>query len=268
MGAYAALYGGIEERLTAAEDLRANGAGQHAMWRFIDESSRTMHSSVRRERAFLRLWWAVQGSVSIGSVVSLIAGTLVLGELGISVAPILGAAGVVGLAIGFGLLLGGALLVYLAGDILVERFFGTDRDAVVRTSIWAAHWKAFLAAPIMGYGMGTSESVNLTVMSASTFDYLMNIRGILNVYLQWLEQAGVLGAVPMFLCIAWLIIRTGGGTFGRTRMTLPLMGLLAVDAVFLLHGITDFALEAYSMSAFWAYLLGLQFALAQGTSSR
>jgi moderate conductance mechanosensitive channel len=35
-------------------------------------------------------------------VVSLVAGMLVLGELGISVAPILGAAGVVGLAIGFG----------------------------------------------------------------------------------------------------------------------------------------------------------------------
>jgi small conductance mechanosensitive channel len=35
-------------------------------------------------------------------VVSLIAGTLVLGELGLSVAPILGAAGVAGLAIGFG----------------------------------------------------------------------------------------------------------------------------------------------------------------------
>ncbi len=35
-------------------------------------------------------------------VVSLIAGMLVLGELGVSVAPVLGAAGVVGLAIGFG----------------------------------------------------------------------------------------------------------------------------------------------------------------------
>ncbi|MBA4141774.1 MAG: mechanosensitive ion channel family protein [Nitrosospira sp.] len=35
-------------------------------------------------------------------VVSVIAGMLVLGELGISVAPILGAAGVVGLAVGFG----------------------------------------------------------------------------------------------------------------------------------------------------------------------
>ncbi|CAN5898692.1 mechanosensitive ion channel family protein [soil metagenome] len=35
-------------------------------------------------------------------VISLIAGMLVLGELGVSVAPILGAAGVVGLAVGFG----------------------------------------------------------------------------------------------------------------------------------------------------------------------
>ena len=74
MGAYATLYGGIEERLTAAEDLRANGAGAHAMWRFVEESAGTMHSSVRRESAFLRLWWAVQGSVAVGSVVSLVAG--------------------------------------------------------------------------------------------------------------------------------------------------------------------------------------------------
>ncbi|MFM2077542.1 MAG: hypothetical protein RJA49_1432 [Actinomycetota bacterium] len=78
MGAYAVLYGGIEERLTASEDLRANGAGRHAMWRFIDESGRTMRSSVRRESAFLRLWWAVQGAVSIGSVAALVAGTLLV----------------------------------------------------------------------------------------------------------------------------------------------------------------------------------------------
>ena len=40
LGAYARLYGGIEERLTAAEDLRANGAGVHAMWRFVEDSRR------------------------------------------------------------------------------------------------------------------------------------------------------------------------------------------------------------------------------------
>jgi ABC-type multidrug transport system fused ATPase/permease subunit len=78
MGAYARLYGGIEERLTAAEDLRANGAGRHAMWRFIDESAAAMRTSVRRESAFLRLWWAVQGSVAAGAVVALVAGTLLV----------------------------------------------------------------------------------------------------------------------------------------------------------------------------------------------
>jgi hypothetical protein len=45
MGAYARLYGGIEERLTAAEDLRSNGAGGHAMWRFVEESHGALGSS-------------------------------------------------------------------------------------------------------------------------------------------------------------------------------------------------------------------------------
>jgi len=72
MGAYAALYGGIEERLTAAEDLRANGAGVHAMWRFVEDSAGALRSSVRREAAFLRLWWAVEGAVAVGSALSLV----------------------------------------------------------------------------------------------------------------------------------------------------------------------------------------------------
>ncbi len=72
MGSYARLYGGIEERLTASEDLRSNGAGVHAMWRFVEDSSGMLTSSVRRQRAFIRLWWAVQGAVTAGSVLSLV----------------------------------------------------------------------------------------------------------------------------------------------------------------------------------------------------
>ena len=78
MGSYATLYGGIEERLTAAEDLRANGAGAHAMWRFVEESADAMASSVRRESAFLRMWWAVQSAVAGGSVVALISSALLV----------------------------------------------------------------------------------------------------------------------------------------------------------------------------------------------
>lgn len=78
MGSYARLYGGIEERLTAAEDLRANGAGAHAMWRFVEDSADALGSAVRREKAFLRLWWAVDGSVAAGSVVSLVASAVLV----------------------------------------------------------------------------------------------------------------------------------------------------------------------------------------------
>jgi len=73
MSAYAKLYGGIEERLTAIEDLRSNGAEAHAMWRFVEESSGALTTSVRRESAFLRMWWALQSAVTAGSV-----GTLAL----------------------------------------------------------------------------------------------------------------------------------------------------------------------------------------------
>lgn len=85
MGAYAQLYGGIEERLTAAEDLRSNGAGAHAMWRFVEESAATMETSVRRESAFLRLWWAVQGSVAVGSSISLVVGAALVGSGSITI---------------------------------------------------------------------------------------------------------------------------------------------------------------------------------------
>ncbi|MCE9622240.1 MAG: ABC transporter ATP-binding protein/permease [Actinomycetia bacterium] len=84
MGAYAKLYGGIEERLTAAEDLRANGAGAHAMWRFVGESAGALNSAVRRESAFLRLWWAVQGSVAVGASVSLVSGAVLVNSGAIS----------------------------------------------------------------------------------------------------------------------------------------------------------------------------------------
>jgi ATP-binding cassette subfamily B protein len=76
MGALGRLYGGIEERLTAAEDLRANGAANHVAWRFIEDSEEVLTSAVRRERAFLVMWWFVQGAVAAGWVLALVLGAI------------------------------------------------------------------------------------------------------------------------------------------------------------------------------------------------
>lgn len=78
LGAHARLYGGIEERLNAAEDLRSNGAGGHAMWRFVEDSAGALAASVRRESAFLGMWWSVQGVVVAGTVISLLASSVLV----------------------------------------------------------------------------------------------------------------------------------------------------------------------------------------------
>ena len=85
LGAYARLYGGIEERLNAAEDLRSNGAGQHAMWRFVEDSAGALVTSVRRESAFLGMWWAVQGAVVAGIVISLVVSTALVANGAMSI---------------------------------------------------------------------------------------------------------------------------------------------------------------------------------------
>ncbi len=79
MGALGRLYGGIEERLTAAEDLRANGAADHVAWRFVEDSEDALMSAVRRERAFLIMWWFVQGAVAAGWVLALVLGAVLVG---------------------------------------------------------------------------------------------------------------------------------------------------------------------------------------------
>lgn len=173
------------------------------------------------------------------------------------------------------LLLGGlaglaavALALIVSGGHIFDRFALAGEEAALRTEVWKAHWQAFLASPLFGYGLGTSETVNKTLITVANFPELVIIRGVLNVYLQWLEQAGLIGAVPMFATIGLVLRRTFTGTLRRNRSRAVLCALLACDVVVLAHGTTDFGLEVYSMAAMWAWLLGLQFGLAQGSSAR
>ncbi|MDH3298883.1 MAG: ABC transporter ATP-binding protein/permease [Acidimicrobiia bacterium] len=74
LSARARLYGGIEERLNAAEDIRSNGAGPHVMGRFVDDASFFLDTRMREEGAFVRLWWGLNLAIVICTVASLILG--------------------------------------------------------------------------------------------------------------------------------------------------------------------------------------------------
>jgi O-antigen ligase len=157
-------------------------------------------------------------------------------------------------------------LLWVAGDLLISRFFVLTQDINTRAFIFQVHWEAFRASPWMGYGLGTFDVVNRTLLGAATMRELWVVRAAHNLYISWLEQAGVIGAAPMFACIAVLILVAARNTLRRSRATALLFGLLAVHVAVLVHGISDFALEIYSIAGFWSYLLGLHFSLAQGRS--
>lgn len=169
-----------------------------------------------------------------------------------------------------GIAVGGGLLIAVAGvllaggnDLLWSRLAATESGVDVRGQLFAVHWSAFTASPVFGWGLGSFDAVNLQRMTAETAPQLWSMRATHNVYLQWLEEAGLVGAVPMFLLIGWILVgatlRSGGG-----RSQTLMIGLICANGVVLIHGLTDFALQVPSIAAFWSFLLGLQYGFGRG----
>ena len=147
-------------------------------------------------------------------------------------------------------------------DRVGPHLFAIQDDVRTRSLTAAVHWGAIGRAPWFGFGLGTFETVNTLLFTPDTFRLLWNIRAAQNVYIQWLEQAGWVGGLCMFACIAAVVagplrfaLRAGPGAW-RVR------ALIAIDLVLLAHGTVDFSLETYSVAAFWALLLGLNFGAA------
>jgi O-antigen ligase len=131
-----------------------------------------------------------------------------------------------------------------------------------------AHWKAFLAAPWLGYGLGSFDAINQLVTTSENYPSLWNIHATHNVYLQWLEEGGILAALPMFLCIGALLLLMVRGARQRVRMTTLIRGLAAASLVFVIQGASDFALQIPSISALFAAILGLGVGLSVRTGRR
>lgn len=197
----------------------------------------------------------------MGLVATLVATSLLLGW---ELAKASQGRGVISLVVAVMVIIAG-VLVSSGNDLVWMRVEGLDADVEIRGEIFQSHWTAFLASPLFGSGLGGFDATNLQIMTAETAYELWSIRAVHNVYLQWLGEAGLVGAVPMFALIAWVtavaLFRSGDG---RSR-TLQ-HGLVCANLVVLIHGLTDYALQVPSIAAFWAFLLGLQFAFGQGRS--
>ena len=156
-------------------------------------------------------------------------------------------------------ILGGIVLTSFAFNLgsLQDRLTFLHNDVLNRDAIFAAHWTAFTAAPLSGYGLGSFAHINAMIMSQSNLAALGILGATHDVYLQWLEQAGLLGALPMFACVGLIALQIARGAVRRRRMRSWLVGVLAVLALFLIQGAADFGLEVPAMAAFLSLLLGI-----------
>lgn len=174
-------------------------------------------------------------------------------------------AGVAGFVAALALIIG---LLLIGGAGLFERAVDVSQDAELRRVINATHRDAFLASPWMGYGLGSFDVINRLFTTGATFSTLWNIHAAHNVYLQWLEEGGVLTAAPMFLCIAAILLAIVLGSLRRSRLTTILRAICCASLVLLLHGFADYALQIPSISAFWAFILGAGMSVAQSAPRR
>lgn len=202
-------------------------------------------------------------TASRGAFMAVVAGLLVLGllfvfsgKLKLSRAILVGGVG--------GLVL--IILLGAAGEFLVERLMHAPPEFNSRSFTYQVHWQAFLDSPLFGYGLGTFDTVNRMLLNTATVGRLWDVRAAHSLYLGWLEEAGLVGALPMFGCIGVAIVVTVRKSLSRSRMVPIIFALVGVDVVYMAHGAVDFALQMFSVAAMWAYLLGLQFSLAQGSS--
>ncbi len=161
-------------------------------------------------------------------------------------------------------LLVAGVLVFNGAGLVFERFGMAQQNLDVRAQIVAPHWRAFLAAPWFGYGLGSFPTVNQLVVTQDSLPALYNVRAVHNLYVQWLEEAGVVGAALMAALFLERLAPIGRAALGSDGLSVWSRGAVCAAAVFLVHGFSDFALQAPAIQALAVVGLGVVGGMATG----
>ncbi|MFC5345626.1 O-antigen ligase family protein [Brevundimonas staleyi] len=168
-----------------------------------------------------------------------------------------------------GVVIAVAIALFIQGNSLfADRFSSVGSAADERGLVLATHWQAFLDAPLFGYGLGSYAQVNDQMLTSQNYQAMSFTVVLHNAYVQWLEEAGLVGAAPMFALVALILGVTFWGSIQRPRNRTLVVGLLAASLVVLLHAAVDVSLNTPSFAAFWTLILGFGFALSQASSRR
>lgn len=163
---------------------------------------------------------------------------------------------------------GAAALLVVVGvamrsaDLTAARLENLEGDVAVRQAIFGAHWQAFKSSPWFGFGLGSFPVVNQLIATSENLRVLFDVRATHNLYLQWLEEAGIVGSLFM---AAWLLValwRVGVEAVKPGMAGALARATIAATLVVLLHGLSDFAVQVPALQALFAVGLGAMTATA------
>ena len=152
----------------------------------------------------------------------------------------------------------------LSTQVLMSRLANLDTDWSGRKTLFDLHWRAFTQSPLTGYGLGSFSDLNKLLVVPNSFGALWYVRATHNVYLQWMEETGVIGAALMFAIVGLILVEIVRGLAMRSSMHGLMRGVLAASALLMIQGLADFTLQTPGTAILWALILGLGYGVATG----
>ncbi|MET3663993.1 O-antigen ligase family protein [Caulobacter sp. 1776] len=149
-----------------------------------------------------------------------------------------------------------------SAELTAERFANLEGDVAARKAIFEVHWEAFKSSPWFGFGLGSFPIVNQLITTTENLPVLFDVRATHNLYLQWLEEGGIVGGVFM---LAWLLVafwRAGVDAIKPGMAGALARATIAAAVAVLLHGVSDFAVQVPALQALFAVGLGAMTATA------
>jgi O-antigen ligase len=170
-----------------------------------------------------------------------------------------------GLAAGFvwggGAVLAISIFFALSGDLFFTRIQAAGEDGT-RPMMLQAYWQVAQDHLWLGTGLGSFEFINDRVASPDNATFIQFQGAAHNVYLQWILQAGILGAAAMFGLVGLVITHLFVGLRRRTRQRSYLRTIIIIIAFVAGHGLVDYAVEIPMMAWWLGWLAGLGFAIS------
>lgn len=147
------------------------------------------------------------------------------------------------------------LVVLMGAQYTAERLGATDLSDG-RFETFRVHWAAFMSRPWTGHGLNTFHAINTIYGGPDNWAAIARIGATHNVFLQHLEEAGLIGMALFALILVPPVWRAVAAIAGRRSG--HAWTCLAVSATLLVfaHGMTDFGLNVPAIAALYALILG------------